>query len=125
MKLNILTKKPYSIVTTFKNLLHPLRGPQAVLDSLCKGLDELNIDYTLNPKTVSDTVVVLQNTNALQMAIDLKKQGKIKQLLAGPNIVITPKDANGILENPVNRQNYSTVPMGKRFLYITIPYTAK
>lgn len=101
MALTLLTKPPHSYIYTLINSFRQQRGPQVVLNSLMKGLGELKIEYILNPNKMSDTAIVLQNTNALRLAINLKKQGKIKALFAGPNIVITPKDADNILENPL------------------------
>jgi len=76
-------------------------GPQVVLESLIRGLIILNIDYQLNPKinNISGIVCVIQNVNALKWAIKAKRQGKIKKIIAGPNITITPEDANSILLN--------------------------
>ncbi len=100
--LTLLTKPPYSIIDTLKDKIRPQRGPEAVLYSLITGLKELNVEYILNPNKInSDTVGVLQNPKALHYAIEQKKLGKIKQLLAGPNIVVTPKEADAIYEHPL------------------------
>jgi len=97
--INLLTKSPFSIIEIIKNQIRPQRGPEAVLCSLLTGLQELGIKYNLNPKKLnSETVAVLQNVNALRYAIEQKKQKKIKYLLAGPNIVVTPKEAGAIYE---------------------------
>jgi len=74
-------------------------GPSAVLESLIRGFDILNIDYQLNPKTkdISDIVCVISGADALKWAVEAKKQGKIKKIIAGPNIAVTPEDAGGIL----------------------------
>lgn len=99
--LTLLTKLPQSLIDYIKETIRPARGPQMVAASLQKGLDELNFSYILNPKYLTDTVAVLQNPKALRFAIEQKKQGKIKQLLAGPNIVVTPKEADAIYEHPL------------------------
>jgi hypothetical protein len=38
--------------------------------------------------------------DALKQAISWKRSGKIKRLLAGPNLVVSPKDHNGIILSP-------------------------
>jgi len=82
-----------------KNHFFHYRGPSAVLESLIRGFGILNIDYQLNPeiKDISDIVCVISGVDALKWAIKAKKQGQIKKIIAGPNIVITPEDAGGIL----------------------------
>lgn len=97
--LTLLTKLPQSLIDYIKETIRPARGPQMVAASLQKGLDELNFSYILNPKYLTDTVAVLQNPKALRYAIEQKKLGKIKKLLAGPNIAVTPKDFKNLSEN--------------------------
>ncbi len=101
MDLTLLTKPPLSPIDYIKEILRPARGPQMVATSLQKGLAELNFNYLFNPNYFTDTVAVLQNPKALSYAIDQKKQGKIKQLLAGPNIAVTPNDFGNLSTNPL------------------------
>ena len=78
-------------------------GHYAVVRSLLEGLDIINYSYNYNPSTTSkcyDHMHVLANVEALKMAIQLKKSGKIKRLTAGPNIVISSADENGIVGSP-------------------------
>ncbi len=84
-----------------KNRLFYYGGPQAVLESLIRGFDILDVDYQLNPpiNDISDAVCVISGVNALKWAIKAKKEGKIKRIVAGPNIIVTPEDANAILLN--------------------------
>ncbi|QSH39041.1 hypothetical protein JXR01_01875 [Candidatus Kaiserbacteria bacterium] len=73
-------------------------GPNAVRDSLLRGLEENGIDYELNPaKPSGDTVLVLSGVEALKNAIRAKERGEIKRLIAGPNIVVTPHDSNCLI----------------------------
>lgn len=74
-------------------------GPQSVLDSLLDGFNALDVAYQLNPKSdkVFGVVGVLSDVGALRWAIEAKKQGKIKCIIAGPNLVITPLDENKVL----------------------------
>lgn len=76
-------------------------GPQAVRDSLTRGLEALNIPFSLDRLYGhEETAVVLSGTAALQAAIRKKRAGDIQKLIAGPNIVITPHEANKILFDP-------------------------
>jgi hypothetical protein len=75
-------------------------GPISVVKSLTNGLRKLNINFNYNPKlqrNISDTVIVLSGIDALRQAIELKQKGKIKKLLAGPNLVVSPADFNFLI----------------------------
>ena len=108
LKITLLTLSPdVSFLKRFyfwfrkyiKNHFFHYGGPSAVLESLIRGFNILNIDYQLNPKTkdISGIVCVISGVDALEWAIKAKKQSKIKKIIAGPNIIITPKDAGSIL----------------------------
>lgn len=78
-------------------------GHFAVTRSLIEGLKKLNVNFNYNPKIegeLKEVVVVLSDIDALKQAIELKKNGRIKRLLAGPNLVIKPSDYNGIVASP-------------------------
>ncbi len=75
-------------------------GHFAVVRSITTGLKEGGIPFNYNPAIPSISykhVHVLGNTSALKMAIILKRLGIIKNLTAGPNIVISSAEAGGIL----------------------------
>ncbi len=78
-------------------------GPQSVLDSLTRGFNLLGIDYKLNPKEgdipQGSVIGVLSGLKALKWAIEAKKAGKIKKIIAGPNIVILPADGGEIMKD--------------------------
>ncbi len=78
-------------------------GPQSVLDSLTRGLKSLKVDYKLNPRVkdipLGAFVGVLNNVKALKWAVEAKKAGKIKKIIAGPNIVVLPHDGDGIIKD--------------------------
>jgi|SaaInlLV_10m_DNA_2_1039722.scaffolds.fasta_scaffold33721_1 hypothetical protein len=104
----LLLKKLKAIVSFIKNKILQKKvftpkqfgGPIAVKESLIKGLNKLNINFNYNPKYMRDinnTVVVLSGIDALKQAIKLKRKGKIKKLLAGPNLVVLPREHNRIL----------------------------
>lgn len=79
----------------------PGRGPESVFKSLAKGLDELKFDYRVNhvPLAFIEMACVLSGTESLKWAIGQKTAGKIKKLIAGPNIVIEPGEGKGILKS--------------------------
>lgn len=77
-----------------------LGGHPAVTKSLINGLSRLGVGYNHNPvsqNTIHETVVVLSDVEALKKCIELKKQGKIKTLFAGPNMVVHADDNNCIM----------------------------
>jgi hypothetical protein len=78
-------------------------GHQAVDRSINAGLTQLNVPFNYNPKQlreVAQHVHVLASIDALKMAIDLKRNGKIKRLTAGVNLVISSADHGGIIASP-------------------------
>jgi hypothetical protein len=79
-----------------KKAIKKYSGPDAVLDSLIRGLTELNIPFEINPlKPKYSTIHVLSGVEELKDAI---KHKKINQtLIAGPTIVTTPDDQDKIL----------------------------
>ena len=84
----------------FKKEILKYSGHYAVVRSLLEGFDEIGHPYNYNPKLTADFashVHVLASINALKLAIKLKKRGKIKRLTAGPNIVVSSSDFNGII----------------------------
>jgi hypothetical protein len=110
MALVILTKSPRYILFSkekikdfARSLIGKERGPQAIINSLCKGLDELNYSYKFNPKikniSSKDIIYATGSIEALKLAIKLKKNKKIKKLIAGPTLVITPEDYNGLIRD--------------------------
>jgi hypothetical protein len=79
------------------------RGHFAVTRSLIEGLAKVGLPHAYNPRSlggVSDHVVVLAGVRTLRQAIELKRQGYIKRLFAGPNIVVFSSDADSVLASP-------------------------
>lgn len=75
-------------------------GPSAVLASLIRGLASRGISYELNPLSVTgETILVLSGPAALRNAVELKRSGKIKKLVAGPNVVVYPSAHDGIMQD--------------------------
>ena len=83
---------------------HPqYRGHFAVTRSLVEGLKKINANFQYNPSfpnLLADTVVVLAGVRTLRQAIQLKRQGRIKALYAGPNIVTFASDFDSIIASP-------------------------
>lgn len=72
-------------------------GPVSVYKALVEGLHALHIPVQVNNRDASAVACVLSGVKTLQWAIEQKKRGTIKLLLAGPNIVISPEDAQRVL----------------------------
>lgn len=108
--LNILTRPPktffkgagtYYLKQIAKKILNKKRGPDGVLDSLKRGLDELGFPFVMNAKIEKgQTVSVLSNIEALRHAIEKKRQIGFDTLVAGPNLIVYPDEHDGLLASP-------------------------
>jgi hypothetical protein len=86
-------------------------GHFAVTRSLLDGLNSINQEFIYNPKKdaqFTEYCVVLSDYNALAKAIDMKRKGRIKVLLAGPNLFVLPTDSKGLISEP--EIDYCLVP---------------
>lgn len=83
-----------------KKIIKKPRGPQIVLSNLAVGLKRIDYNFLIN-KISPDTkkIHVISSVSALEWAIKEKEDGKISELIAGPNIVMTPLDNNAIITN--------------------------
>lgn len=74
-------------------------GPDAVLRSIIDGLNTLQVPYMLNPAIApaDSFVLVVSGVRILQEMVQKKENGQIACLVAGPNIVVSPEDSQGIL----------------------------
>jgi hypothetical protein len=102
--LTLITRPPSifsleNIKERLKKILIKEGGPMSVEQSLVRGLNELGVEFNVNGE-VGETVGVLRGVEALKWAIDEKASGRIKKLIAGPNLVVVPTDHNSILGNP-------------------------
>lgn len=91
--------------------LKKLGGHHAVTRSLLHGLEKISAVHNYNPgkgEPVYDNVINLAGVEKLKENIELKKKGKIKFLLAGPNIVDHVLDQDGIVTHPAI--DYFVVP---------------
>jgi hypothetical protein len=78
-------------------------GHPAVTRSIISGFKKCKINFNYNPQRVgnlSDNVLVLAGVKTLKQAIYLKKNGYIKKIFAGPNIVTFSNDQNFLLSSP-------------------------
>jgi hypothetical protein len=78
-------------------------GHPAVTRSALAGCRALGLPYNLNPARPSDLypwVLVLSSVSALKQAIRWRAEGRIEHLWAGPNLVVLPTEAGGILAHP-------------------------
>jgi len=86
-----------------RNLMHPpppyfstyYRGHFAVTRSLVEGLQKIGAPANYNPRSVrgvGPNVIVLSGLNTLAQAVELRRKGRIRRLLAGPNILEFPSD---------------------------------
>jgi hypothetical protein len=77
-------------------------GHYAVTRSLVEGLQKTGVTFNYNPinkNDIAENVIVLAGVERLKEAIDLKNEGKIKKLFAGPNVCESPGEENGLLAN--------------------------
>lgn len=74
-------------------------GPKAVEESLVLGLLGMKYPFKLNtsPAGKDNIAIVLNGTRALKKVISLKSKGYFKTLLAGPNLVVLPRQENAVL----------------------------
>lgn len=83
---------------TIKKVLGKYSGPDAVLDSLVRGLTDANVVFEVNPiKAKFKSVHVLAGIDALRDSIRLKRKGRIERLVAGPALVIDPNEYKDII----------------------------
>lgn len=90
----------YTLKLGWKNLKYG--GHPGVTRSVLMGMSELGVRYNYNPictGSIHEVVLVMSSVKALRQAINLKKNGKIKILIAGPNVLDVPTDQEGILES--------------------------
>jgi len=76
------------------------RGHYAVTRSLVEGLKKLDEPFVYNPPSVealTSTVIVLAGVRTLRQAIQLKRNGIIARIFAGPNVVVFSSDAGSII----------------------------
>lgn len=75
-------------------------GHRAVTSSLREGFFQLKCPYYYNRRGTADCVLVLSGINNLQQAINMKRSGQIKKLLAGPNVITRSDEYQGLIASP-------------------------
>jgi hypothetical protein len=102
--ITILTRPPTLSILTAKEIgaeiLGRKRGPRAVLDSLKRGLTNIDEPYAINSLRVTPITHVVSGAATLKYAIKKKQEGKIQQLIAGPVISVLPTDHDSIILSP-------------------------
>jgi len=70
--------------------------------SLCTGLSQLGVSFIASAAigAGADRVGVLSGISLLRRAVAAKRSGRIRCLVAGPNLMVTPLEAGGILLSP-------------------------
>ena len=82
----------------FRVLAGRYKGPDAVRDSVLRGLRQHKAPFELNPlRPRGKIVLVLSGVDALRYAITLKQKGVIERIVAGPNIVVTPHEHDEVM----------------------------
>ncbi len=78
-------------------------GPQSVFESLKKGLSDIQVAYRSDPwkHQVTPVVGVIAGVNTLRFALEQKRKGFIKTIVAGPNIVVAPTDEDNLIKSPL------------------------
>jgi hypothetical protein len=88
-----------NLLTIFSNYPKSNLGPTNVFINLAEGLRSNGIKFNVNPSKdkVYNICLVLSGIDNLKKCIILKKEKKIKILLAGPNVVTVPSENNYII----------------------------
>jgi glycosyltransferase involved in cell wall biosynthesis len=77
-------------------------GHYALVRSVVEGLHAIHADFNFNPRRFSDVarIVYAPANEALQQAIELKRHGTIRYLVAGPVNALFADECGGILLEP-------------------------
>ena len=77
-------------------------GHYALVRSVVEGLRSIGADFTFNPRTFGDLsrVVYAPANEALRQAIELKRRGIVKYVVAGPVNALFADESGGILLAP-------------------------
>jgi hypothetical protein len=78
-------------------------GHPSVTRSVVEGLQKIGVKVTYNPRTLNslaEVVYVPNGFDTLRQAIQMKRSGFIKRLLAGPNLVEFPSDRRELVTAP-------------------------
>lgn len=110
LEITLLTDPPPRSLASLRHALRHVRnprlfapwgGPLSVRDNLRLGLDRCAIRHRLNDfQGTTPYVGVLRSVDALRWAIRRKREGRIRVLVAGPNIVMLPTEFDGVVSAP-------------------------
>lgn len=102
----LLKRRVGRVVTRARRAVLPVfgpPGPQAVAASLRRGLRTEGLNFELNPRRLAAgerVVGVLSDLEALAEAIEWRRGGAGRRLVAGPNLVVMPSDAPELMTAP-------------------------
>ncbi len=99
LKLFFFRKYYFDLYNFYKLLKYP--GHLVVVECLDLGSKNIGLNYNFNNynKSLNEIAVVNSGIENLQHCLIEKKNKRIKFLVAGTNLVITPKDHNSIIAN--------------------------
>ena len=88
-----------------KLLSKDYRGPQAVIASMQRGLDEYGVDYVFNkaPAGNMNVACVLTGQKTLRWACEQKRNGTFQTIIAGPDVGMPDSPNNPVLTSAVDR----------------------
>jgi hypothetical protein len=77
-------------------------GHYSVTRSVVEGLRAIDADFNFNPSRFADvgSIVYAPANEALRQAIEMKRDGRIRWLAAGPTNALLPQEADGIIQAP-------------------------
>ena len=86
--------------------------------SVVEGLRSIGADFNFNPRTFGDLarVVYAPANEALRQAIELKRQGAVDYVVAGPVNALFADESGGILLTAGDRSRHRAVRMDGRLL---------
>jgi len=94
--------KQLIFLTTRNSRYQNTGGPEAVINSLLAGFEDLNVPHFYNPwqHQVTPVVGVVRGVTTLRWALDQKSKGFVRTIVAGPNIVVIPPDEHNLMSDP-------------------------
>jgi glycosyltransferase involved in cell wall biosynthesis len=110
--ITLLSRPPYRITAPLISLKEYIRNLgkhrdeyelKSLMNNLGRGLSALAVTYLSNPweHQIGGTVCVLHGVDTLRYALEQKRKGFIKTLIAGADIVHTPDEEGNIIKDPL------------------------
>lgn len=117
-----VSSEPVTILTAAPGQHNQADPPY--LTGLIAGMTGSGVKVLLNPPThlISATVCALGNADALAFALERKKRGFIKLLVAGPEIMLHPSDNRELIGDPAIDKIILSAPWLKEWWSISDQY---